>query len=102
GEGTVFDAQGDLLAASRVGNPFRFTGRELDAETRLYYYRTRYYAQTTGRFLSPDPFPASPTNPQSLHRYSYVENNPINLSFDWTERDDFQIVEVCVKDEQSK
>ncbi|MBI3020541.1 MAG: RHS repeat-associated core domain-containing protein [Candidatus Omnitrophica bacterium] len=78
GEGTVLAPDGSARAASALQNPYRFTGRELDGETNLYFYRARYYQQTIGRFLTPDPFPASPTNPQSLHRYSYVENNPIN------------------------
>ncbi|MBI3083801.1 MAG: hypothetical protein HYY90_05510 [Candidatus Omnitrophica bacterium] len=78
GEPTVLDPTGQPRATSAIGNPFLFTGREFDQETGLYYYRTRYYQQTIGRFLTPDPFPASPTNPQSLHRYSYVANNPIN------------------------
>jgi hypothetical protein len=26
------------------GNPFRYTGRYYDAETGLYYYRSRYYS----------------------------------------------------------
>ncbi len=33
-----------------------FTGRQLDPETDLYYYRSRYYAPDSGRFTTPDPF----------------------------------------------
>jgi hypothetical protein len=40
----------------------------------------RYYIPSIGRFTSPDPFVQSPTNLQSLNRYSYVLNNPINLN----------------------
>jgi uncharacterized protein RhaS with RHS repeats len=42
------------------------------------YYRVRYYAQGLGRFISADTIIASLANPQSLNRYSYVYNNPIN------------------------
>ena len=35
--------------------PYTFTGRELDAETGLYFYRMRYYDSSTGRFLQADP-----------------------------------------------
>jgi RHS repeat-associated protein len=61
---------------SSVTNPFRYTGRELDSETDLYYYRARYYDPSTGRFLSEDPVRLGDGGP-SLYRY--VRNNPVNL-----------------------
>src|ERR671930_204068 len=33
-------------------NRFRFTGREWDSETNLYYYRARYYDSAVGRSLA--------------------------------------------------
>src|SRR5437868_4625719 len=39
-----------------------------------------YYSSTQGRFTSADTFPGSLTDPQSLNRYSYVVNNPLNLN----------------------
>jgi RHS repeat-associated protein len=56
----------------------RFTGQEQDPETGLYFYNARYYNPILGRFLSPDSIVPEPGNPQSLNRYSYVENNPVN------------------------
>jgi hypothetical protein len=44
----------------------------------LYFYNARYYNPVLGRFLSPDSIVPKPGNPQSLNRYSYVENNPVN------------------------
>ncbi len=38
-----------------TGNPFRYTGRRIDAESGLYYYRARYYSPVLGRFLQTDP-----------------------------------------------
>ena len=35
--------------------PFRFTGKELDEETGLYYYGARYLDPKTSRWLSADP-----------------------------------------------
>jgi RHS repeat-associated protein len=58
----------------------RFTGKELDdPEIGLLYYGGRYYSSLVGRFVSPDPFVPAPGSPQSLNRYAYVLNNPINL-----------------------
>ncbi len=54
--------------------PYRFTGKEQDCETGLYYYGARYYDPKVSRFLSVDPlvhkFPGwSP--------YNYTLDNPI-------------------------
>ncbi len=57
----------------------RFTGKELDEETDLYYYDARYYDQNLGRFESPDSVVPNATDPQALNRYSYVRNNPVAL-----------------------
>jgi len=56
-------------------NPFRYTGREYEADD-LYYYRARYYDPTTGRFFSEDPigFASGDTN-----LYRYVSGNPVNF-----------------------
>ena len=58
-----------------VAYRFTYTGRELDAETGLYYYRARYYDAENGRFISEDPiaFEAGDAN-----LYRYVGNNPGN------------------------
>jgi len=47
---------------------------ESDSETGLYYYRARYYDQTSGRFLTEDPtrFHAG------INFYSYVSNSPVD------------------------
>lgn len=54
----------------------RFNGKELDAESGLYYYGARYYDPDLARFVSPDTFVQEPANPQNLNRYSYTINNP--------------------------
>lgn len=64
GERRLMDAAGALVTtpdpatnriSSRVGNPWWFTGRELDQETGLYQYRYRYMNPRIGRFVSRDP-----------------------------------------------
>jgi RHS repeat-associated protein len=58
----------------------RFTSKELeDPDLGLLDYGGRYYSALLGRFVSADPFVPAPGHPQSLNRYAYVLNNPVNL-----------------------
>jgi RHS repeat-associated protein len=57
---------------STVENPYLFTGRELDEESGLYYYRTRGYDSVKGRFLQRD----SVGNANGLNLYEYADDNP--------------------------
>ena len=69
-----YDAYGRPNASSVIGNPYMFTGRRLDKETGLYYYRARYYSAAMGRFLQRDPLGYF----DSMNLYEYVASNPIN------------------------
>jgi RHS repeat-associated protein len=60
--------------------PYKYTGKELDSSTNLYYYEARYYDPTLGRFLSADMIVPNPRNPQDLNRYTYVRNNPFRYT----------------------
>jgi len=55
----------------------RFTGQILDEDTGLYYYGSRYYDAELGRFVQADAIVPEASNPQTLNRYSYVNNNPL-------------------------
>ena len=55
-------------------NKLRYTGREEDSDTGLYYYRARYYDPEVGRFISEDPLGFK----AGINFYAYVGNNPIN------------------------
>ena len=59
-----------------------FTGYGADAETGLNFAQARYQSSIQGRFTSVDPLGASASvgDPQSFNRYSYVNNNPTNLT----------------------
>ena len=68
--------------------PYRFTGKEYDETTGLYYYGARYYDPRTSVWQSVDPilgeYMSGQTNggvfnPQNLGLYTYTANNPINL-----------------------
>jgi len=67
-----YDSFGNTTPTEGIFNPYRYTAREQDPETGLYYYRARYYDPEIGRFISEDPigFWAGP------NFYPYVENNP--------------------------
>jgi RHS repeat-associated protein len=58
---------------------YKYTGKERDTETALYFYGARYYDSRIGRFISADSIVQSKRNPQFLNRYSYVMNNPVKL-----------------------
>ncbi len=72
----------DALGADVRSNPvlrpqFTFTGRELDEESGLYYYRARYYQADIGRFIQKDPHPGRIGQPETvINSYTYVQNMP--------------------------
>jgi RHS repeat-associated protein len=43
------------------------------------YAYARYFSSQTGRFMSIDPLAGSFESPQSLNRFSYVANDPVNV-----------------------
>ena len=56
GERLVFDEAGAYLEdGSQFGNDYGYTSRKHDHETKLMYFRARYYDPLTGRFISLDP-----------------------------------------------
>jgi len=82
------------VAAGLDKLPFRFTGKEMDEETGLYYYGARYLDPKYSRWLSGDPalgdyIPSAGAdtsklagmggvyNTVNLHLYHYAGNNPI-------------------------
>lgn len=94
-----YSSFGELKSkGNRVKQSYTYTGRELDREIGLYYYRARYYDAEGGRFLTKDPLlqmfirnaesqqPQTSAllarihDPRGLHSYVYVRNNPLNLT----------------------
>jgi RHS repeat-associated protein len=68
--------------------PFRFTGKELDEETGLYYYSARYLSPKNSSWMSADPAGVQLINPnrdnfnliEGTNWYSYVSNNPVKYT----------------------
>jgi RHS repeat-associated protein len=56
---------------------YGFTGEWTDS-TDLVYLRSRYYQPDMGRFISKDIWPGNPSQPGSLNKWVYVENDPVN------------------------
>jgi RHS repeat-associated protein len=75
GQTTIYegDTQETILEHSNYNNPFGFTGREYDSNTRLYHYRNRTYHPSLARFLQRDP----KGYVDGLNLYAYVRNNPL-------------------------
>ena len=74
GKVSITDGAGDPLGSSAVSNPYMFTGRRLDEEAGLYYYRARYYDCERGRFLQRDPM----RYVDGMNLYEYVYSSPKN------------------------
>ncbi|MEK6289585.1 MAG: RHS repeat-associated core domain-containing protein, partial [Acidobacteriota bacterium] len=72
-------AFGEEGGTSGTSEKHRFTTYERDNETSTDYATNRQYSQGSGRFNRPDPIGGSATDPQSLNRYAYSGNDPINL-----------------------
>lgn len=75
----------------------RFTDYVHDSESNLEHSLFRQYSSTQGRYLIPDPYSGSMDlgNPQSMNRYPYVMDNPIN----YTDPSGLLISKVCLLDE---
>jgi RHS repeat-associated protein len=73
----TYDSFGNTTNSSgSLTNFFRYSGREFDTETNLYYDRARYLDPTTGRFISEDPIGFK----GGANFYRYVRNNAVNLT----------------------
>jgi RHS repeat-associated protein len=88
----VTDRTGDIIQSYRYdvfGNLFTqmaapyntigFTGKTYDAKASLMDFSARWYSPNVGRFTTADTFLGWMDQPQSLNRYSYVHNNPVNF-----------------------
>ncbi|MCO6449305.1 MAG: right-handed parallel beta-helix repeat-containing protein, partial [Caldilineales bacterium] len=72
-----YDPWGNVISTGgsnpALQNPFRFAGREYDAESGLYFYRSRYYDPATASFISRDRIPIY----EIENAYVYAAGNPV-------------------------
>jgi RHS repeat-associated protein len=61
-------------------NPYRFAGEAFDPNTGFSYNRARWLDLASGRFTSVDPFAGSVWQPVTVHRYSYANGDPVQMS----------------------
>jgi len=87
------------LASSQYGNPYIFTGRELDilegGSLRLMYYRARTTDPQTGRFMQRDPLGINPAGrsinffeptgqyADGMNLYQYCQSDSVNYVDPW-------------------
>src|SRR5258708_17713420 len=73
---------GETWYETGAADKWKFTSYENDSatgETGLNYAQFRYHAPGQGRFISADLLAGSLGAPQSLNRYAYSFNDPVNL-----------------------
>ena len=84
GNPSIYNTNYQKISNSIIGNTYTFSGRQYDNESRLFYYRFRYYDWLTGDFIQKDPFGYH----NGLKPFSYAQNNPIiridPLGLSWT------------------
>jgi RHS repeat-associated protein len=73
----------DVFGNTRVqlgdnSQQFTYAGEQADANTGLFYLRSRYLDPEIGRFISRDRWLVRVHDTQSLNRYAYVANNPVH------------------------
>jgi len=69
-----------LTCAGGSQSTLHFTGKERDSESGLDNFGARYDSSSMGRFMTPDPIGGHQIDPQTLNKYAYVRNNPLNLT----------------------
>jgi len=75
----TYDAFGTLIERTgSTDNNYLYAGEQFDPDLGFYYNRARYLDVGTGRFISQDSFEGGSGDPQSLHKYLYANDNPVD------------------------
>ena len=62
------------LAQGFTDQPFKFSTKQYDSDTGLYYFGYRFYTPNLGRWINRDPLGEA----GDVNLYRYVQNNPVN------------------------
>jgi len=69
------------ISVTKFGSEtLKFTEMPYDSVTGLYFFGTRFYDPTIGRFIQPDSSAGVLSDPLSLNAYAYAGNNPVTFS----------------------
>ena len=76
-----YAAFGELLNSTGASeNRYLFTGEQFDSFTGNYYLRARDYNPRSGRLTQMDSFQGLEFDPVTLHKYLYVNADPVNFT----------------------
>jgi len=76
----TYDAFGILIHQTGLTpNDYLYAGEQQDSSLGLDYLRARYLNPASGRFWSMDEYEGDSEDPRSLHKYLYVNANPVNF-----------------------
>lgn len=76
GKPSFFDAGGNPIPASAVGNPYLFTGRRFDSELGFYWISSRYLDTRSGRLIQRTAGGAWADDADLGNAFAYLSNNP--------------------------
>ncbi|HKO42296.1 MAG TPA: PKD domain-containing protein [Pyrinomonadaceae bacterium] len=75
-----YDAFGNLIhRTGTTSNDYLYSGEQVDAHLGFYYLRARYMNPSSGRFWTLDTYEGSTSDPNTLHKFTYVNNSPVDL-----------------------
>jgi RHS repeat-associated protein len=61
-------------------SPMEYAGKPPDAAIGLYYFASRWYDASTGRFITEDSHKGNAEDPLTLNRYAYARDNPLGIT----------------------
>lgn len=67
--------------SGNLGTDYQFTGQRNQAELGIYWFSSRWFDPTLGRFMQPDTIvPTSTQGTQAWDRLAFVNNNPVRYN----------------------